>query len=354
MPGLPDLQHHRLGPAADRDGLGVDGQRLPPALVQSGSPGWVELLQVEILRIAARGRESPGHAVVVADLDAGRHGERDAADVDPRRGQMHLEPQGGHLPQQMRVVRQERRSRYRPRSGDHPVVRSDPRWWQDGVVEQFERRRRPARAPLLPGDDRGRLRRRFGEQGPHRLPPEPLGDLGPKQLGVPVRRQHPRHECHHRGAVRRAAVPARVGLGVDADDLVLDRARRHGLDPGVCPGDDRLHELIREVVERMGDPRRGPIQADRSEESIQRQRDLAEQAGQTAVGEPKQQVLLEESLRGEDVARREVEIPDVVRVDVRHSPSVAKDLNRFAQPREADLTVDRWKGCPGPFAKSLR
>ncbi len=105
MAGLLHLQHLGLGAAADRDLLAMDRERLPRAVVQRGRPFGVELLPVEVLRVAPDVRASPRDPIVVPEQDAGGERERYAADVHARGDQVDLEPDRGDLGEHVGIVR---------------------------------------------------------------------------------------------------------------------------------------------------------------------------------------------------------------------------------------------------------
>jgi hypothetical protein len=284
----------------------------------------------------------------VADHDAGAERERDAAAVVAGRRQVALEPQRRRGDLQVRVVRQEGLAGDAPGPIDDPVVRALPRDREDGVAQE----RHPVGAALLRRLDQRRLRVEVGEQGAHDLGSAPLGDLGPEQLVVPVAGEPVRHEGRCCGPDLRRLV-GRIQVGIGIEYLVLDRTGRHGLQPRLGAGLERVRHLQRAVVVVGGQALPDPVPPDGADESIDGNRQLAEQLGESSGAQAPHELDLEQALGRHHVALREEQVVEVPRVDVGDPPAVADDLHLLAEAGSSDLALDRRQPPPSVLLQAL-
>jgi hypothetical protein len=340
VPRLPDLEHFGLVPSAHEDLLAVDRQRFPRAVVQRGGSIFGQPLQVQVLRVAADVRLAPRVVRRVPDDHARRARQGHPAHLEPRRRKVAFEPDRRQRRAQVGVVREERLAADGARPGHDPVVRSLALGREGGVPQDVERPPSSEPAAVLAGDDHRRVAADVREQREHGLVPEPLGDLDPQQLGVPVPREHPRHERGDRAAVLQGSFLVVERRGVELENLILDRRRRHRRHSGPVPRDHRPRHVHRPVVVRGHQPPARTVQPDRAEEPVDRHRELADQLGQPPGREAHGEVRLEQPLLGHDEPLREEQVGQRRREDVRDAPPVPDDLDRLPEAGHPELPFD--------------
>ena len=305
----------------------MDGQRLPDAVVLGGGALVVQVLDVEVLDVAAHVRDAPRVMRRRAEQDAGRERERHAARLVPGSAEVHLDPRAGLHGEQVRVVREQRLAGRRARARHHPIVRPLALRARE-LVEQAARER--AR-----GDGR-RIGRQRREEHADLVGPETFGDRRAEQLLVPVPGEPPRQVDERRRP--RSGVVGRQARG-HVEQGVLDGWRRHLRHPRRAPLTEPGVDRVRGVVPPGGELRPGAGEADRPGEPVVGQRAVGEDLGETSARRAEQQVHLEQALTGGDEPLREPEIVERRGADVRHAPAVPEDLDRFGQSRDRELAV---------------
>ena len=337
MPGLQYLEDLGLGAPPDGDLLAVDGEQLPASSVEGGGPVFVQAFDVQVLGVSAHVRAPPGDAGVVPQGHARGEGQGHAPDVHAGTVQVDLEPDRRNLGEDVRVVGEERLPALGARTGHHPVVRALARREPRRLPQQLERRPAAHRAAVLPRLDHGRVGRDAREERGHGVPPEPVHDLVPEELAVPVRRQAPRHE-HGGRADPLQPLPTLRERRVNLQQVVLDGAGGHPVDPAPDAGRERVRDVHGQLVPPVDQVPAGPAPSDRADEPVERERGLAEQLRESPASESRQEVDLEQALRGLDVPLGEVHVVHGARVDMRNAPPIPQDLDGLLQAREPDLS----------------
>ena len=327
VPGLPHVERDR-GATADLDRLRVHDERFPIVVELGGGPLVVQALDVEVLDVAAHVRQAPRVVRRRPGEDARDEGQRDPAGLVPGRPQVELEPRRRLLHEQVRIVGQQRASARRPRTRDDPAVRALPARTREPV--QQPPRERARREP-------GRVDRRRRKECRRGLGAEPLGQPEPEQFVVPVAREAPREV----GERRRPALEILGELGGHPEHRVLERRGRHRLDPRPGPVDEPPHHRprCRAPAPRLAHP--DPVEPDRPREPVGRDREVREPSREAPARRAQRELDLEQPLRRLHEPLREPQVVQRSGGQVGDPPPVPQDLDRFAEPRDRQLALDR-------------
>ncbi len=334
MPGLAHVERDR-GTTPDLDRLRVHGHRFPAAVELGGGPLVVQALDVQVLDVAAHVRQAP--RVVRRRPDRGSRartaapprGPRTRAPADGARTTPPAAARAGADRWPAAAVRSPSSNPTRPSC-------SNPGRCERGSPSSSRPASDPAAIPV--GSAAGRQQRRRG------LGAEPFGQPQPEQLVVPVARQPPR-EVRERG---RPGLEILGEVGGGAEHRVLEGRGRHRARP--TPGRRRRTAASSTATPSL--QRRAswtPIRWNptvranrsaaivRSENHPERRPPAARSA--SSIWNSRSDACTNPCANHRSSSRRGGQVGD--------PPSVPQHLDRFVEPRDLELALDRGQGGAG-------
>ena len=367
VPGDPDGDiDGRLAAHVDR--LGDEAHRLERAPELGALARWIEVLAIQILDVGEHVGLAPRDVSIAADRHRRRAWQRGADDVEVARRHVRQIPERGHVRGEVRIVGEQGLAARGERAVDDPVVRPEALGGAaaaEQIADEYVAGREacgeaggPARRPAV-GRVLGsrRLRARFlgrsaaaenaqcvrriwREQVVHPCQPDARGEVVSHELHRVVRAQIPRH---HLGPDQH--VGARPRFGFEAQDRELGRecAAVVRFEKRVHSGHVGVYGFAR--IGRQAVPRRAcrAAEAHGTEKSILRDRRRPENLGQAAKPDPPLELHLPQPVLGVHVAEPVERVSPRRGKNMRDGVGVADDLDRSADPGDADRPVHHRK-----------
>ena len=239
----------------------------------------------------------------------------------------------------MRVAGEQRLAGRRARARDDPVVAARRLGAEaERVADLEELLGDPEGVALVRGARLGRDRAalRVLRVEPARLLHADAGDeLGAEQLGLHVRREAEREQL-----ARRQRVDRRPRLGLDAQELHLERERLGLGDRRVDAGGVGLEQCAGRLVEGGGLALGAAAEAERAHEAVDLEAGLAGELADPAGRAAAEELELPEPVLADGEALPEGEVLARARADVRDAEAVAADRDRLLDAGDRDLAAD--------------